>query len=106
MRELVPGELLDLDSKRAKQLLNEYSEYYENPDREFDFVTEIEKDWDSEKGSVSPQVIIKRRSDGKLFEGKYYKGGAGVRQYSGQYMHEVKAVEVKTIEYKRVTSWD
>lgn len=74
--------------KNKEEAENILSEYGEEPNELYELIEENERYFDSEKGYVEYDVIIKRRTDSKFFKGSYLKAGGGYEEY------ELDAIEV------------
>lgn len=71
------------------EVLNEYSEMYEEDNPPYEIIQQEKGNFDGEKGIVKMTVIIKRVSDSKFFSGTYSKGMQG-----NNWCHEKELEEV------------
>ncbi len=65
----------------------------------YEFVTKEQKSFDGEKGYITYDVIIQRKSDGKYFKGKAEDWGRGEREVNPKFV-EVQRKEKITYYYE------
>lgn len=77
------------DEELIEQLFND-----DDPNSDFEFIEENQTYYDTEKGCSDYRVIVKRKSDGKYFEGNYTKWPAGGSKYD---------MEIEEVFPKKIT---